>query len=135
LFEYETQPPWEADYFQCSDFVLYLEYFPTSRRRSEPHARAAGGQFTDFPTAIRLVYLLQLTLVIYQAWIFTRIFHAVQIRLKWLPKFFVILGFLGILLNAASRSSNERWNVIPAAVITWAFWYYGVRKEKSVVGW
>ena len=98
------------------------------------HARAAGGQFTDFPTAIRVVYLLQLTLVIYQAWIFTRIFHAVQIRLKWLPKFFVILGFLGILLNAASRSSNERWNVIPAAVITWAFWYYGVRKEKSVVG-
>ncbi len=98
------------------------------------HTRAAGGQFTDFPKAIRAVYLLQLALVMYQAWIFTRIFHAVQIRLKWVPKFFVLLGFFGILLNAASRSSNERWNVIPAAVITWAFWYYGVRREKSAVG-
>jgi len=37
----------------------------------------------------------------------------------------VIVGIIGILLNAASRSSNERWNIIPAAVITWAFWYYG----------
>jgi hypothetical protein len=98
------------------------------------HTRAAGGQFTDFPTAIRVLYLLQLALVMYQAWIFTRIFHSVQIRLKWAPKFFVLLGFFGILLNAASRSSNERWNVIPAAVITWAFWYYGVRREKSAVG-
>jgi len=95
------------------------------------HTRAAGGQFTDFPTAIRVVYLLQLALVIYQAWIFTRIFNAEPISMKWLPKLFVIIGVIGILLNAASRSSNERWNVISAAVITWAFWYYGVRKEKS----
>ena len=95
------------------------------------HTRAAGGQFTDFPTAIRVVYLLQLALVIYQAWIFTRIFNAEPISMKWLPKLFVIIGVIGILLNAASRSSNERWNVISAAVITWAFWNYGVRKEKS----
>jgi len=95
------------------------------------HTRAAGGQFTDFPSAIRVVYLLQLALVIYQAWIFTRIFNAEPISMKWLPKLFVIIGVIGILLNAASRSSNERWNVISAAVITWAFWYYGVRKEKS----
>jgi hypothetical protein len=51
--------------------------------------------------------------------------------MKWLPNLFVIVGIIGILLNAASRSSNERWNIIPAAVITWAFWYYGVKKEKS----
>jgi hypothetical protein len=43
----------------------------------------------------------------------------------------VILGVIGILANAASRSSNERWNVIPAAVITWAFWYYGVNRGNS----
>ena len=93
--------------------------------------RAAGGQFKEFPTEIRIVYLLQLLLVIYQLWIFKLIFNTESIRLKWLPKFFVVVGIIGILLNAVSRSLNERWNVIPAAIITWAFWYYGVKKEKS----
>jgi hypothetical protein len=93
--------------------------------------RAAGGQFTDFPASIRVVYVLQLVLAVYQVWIFKQIFHTEPIRLKWLPRFFVIVGILGILANAASRSSNERWNVIPAAIITWSFWYYGVKKKKS----
>jgi len=93
--------------------------------------RAAGGQFTDFPAGVRVIYLIQSALVIYQVWIFKQIFHAEPISMKWLPKLFVIVGIIGILLNAASRSSNERWNFIPAAVITWAFWYYGVKKEKS----
>lgn len=95
------------------------------------YTRAAGGQFTDFPISIRVVYVLQLVLVVYQVRIFKQIFKTEPIRLKWLPRFFVIIGILGILVNAASRNSNERWNAIPAAVITWAFWYYGVKKEKS----
>jgi hypothetical protein len=95
------------------------------------HTRAAGGQFIEFPTEIRVVYFLQLALVIYQVWIFKLIFHSDPVKPNWIPKLFFTLGILGILLNAASRSSNERWNVIPAAIITWSFWYYGVKKEKS----
>jgi hypothetical protein len=95
------------------------------------HTRAAGGQFIEFPTEIRVVYFLQLALVIYQVWIFKLIFHADPVRPNWIPKLFFTLGILGILLNVASRSSNERWNVIPAAIITWSFWYYGVKKGKS----
>ena len=95
------------------------------------HTRAAGGQFTDFPASIRVVYVLQLVLVVYQVWIFKQIFHTEPIRLKWLPKFFVIVGILGILANAASRSSNERWNVIPAVIITWSFWYYGIKRDMK----
>ena len=95
------------------------------------HTRAAGGQFTDFPTAIRVAYVLQLALVAYQVWIFKQIFLSASVKPKWIPKFFFTLGILGISANAASRSSNERWNVIPAAIITWSFWYYGVKKEKS----
>jgi len=95
------------------------------------HTRAAGGQFIEFPTEIRVVYFLQLALVIYQVWIFKLIFHSDPVKPNWIPKLFFKLGILGILLNAASRSSNERWNVIPAAIITWSFWYYGVKKEKS----
>ena len=95
------------------------------------HTRAAGGQFTDFPTGIRVAYVLQLALVAYQVWIFKLIFHSDPVKPDWIPKLFFTLGILGILANAASRSSNERWNVIPAAIITCAFWYFGVKKEKT----
>ena len=95
--------------------------------------RAAGGQFTDFPSGIRFAYLFKLALVIYQIWIFKSIFYSDPVNPKWVPKFFFIMGLIGILLNAASRSSNERWNVIPAVIITWSFWYYGMRKETSGV--
>lgn len=97
------------------------------------HTRAAGGQFTDFPMGIRVAYVLQLALVTYQVWVFKLIFHSNPVKPNWIPKLFFTLGILGILANAASRSSNERWNVIPAAIITWAFWYYGIKKQKSDV--
>jgi len=95
------------------------------------HTRAAGGQFDTFPTGIRILYLFQLGLVIYQVWIFKLVFHTDPARPAWTPKVFFILGVLGTLLNAASRSANERWNVIPAAIITWAFWYFGVKQENN----
>lgn len=94
------------------------------------HTRAAGGQFTDFPTAVRVLYLAQFALVAYQVWVFKVIFYADSIRMKWQTRFFIIIGVLGILLNAASRSSSERWNVVPAIIITWAFWYYGIKVVK-----
>jgi hypothetical protein len=95
------------------------------------HTRAAGGQFTDFPTGIRVAYVLQLALVAYQVWIFKLIFHSDPVKPSWTPKLFFTLGILGILANAASRSANERWNVIPAAIITWSFWYYGIKRDMK----
>ena len=97
------------------------------------HTRAAGGQFTDFPMGIRVAYVLQLALVTYQVWVFKLIFHSNPVKPNWIPKLFFTLGILGILANAASSSSHERWNVIPDAIITWAFWYYGIKKQKSDV--
>lgn len=95
------------------------------------HTRAAGGQYENFPTGIRVLYVFQLALVIYQVWIFKLIFHTDAARPAWTPKFFFIIGIMGMLLNAVSRSQNERWNVIPAAIITWAFWYFGIKKEAQ----
>ena len=94
------------------------------------HSRAAGGRYTDFPAVIRIVYAFQLVLVLYQAWILKSIFNSETLRFKWMPKFFFVVGILEILVNAASRSSNERYNVIPAVIITWAFWNYGVKKRQ-----
>ena len=91
--------------------------------------RAAGGQFEVFPTYIRVVYILNFALIVYQVVIFTRFSYGLAIKPKWIVKAFVILGVLGILANAASRSANERWNVIPALVITAAF--YGILKSQA----
>ena len=40
------------------------------------HTRAAGGQFTDFSIAIRVLYVMQLALVAYQVWVFKVILGA-----------------------------------------------------------
>ena len=96
--------------------------------------RAAGGQFDSFPTYLRILYLINTVVIVWQVVVYMRLLQNKAIKPVWTLKAFVILGAIGTLANAASRSADERWNVIPAAVITWAFWYYGVRKEKSVVG-
>ena len=84
--------------------------------------RAAGGQFEVFPAYLRILYILNFALVVYQVVIFTRFYYGLAVKPKWIVKAFVILGVLGILANAASRSANERWNVIPAFIITFAFY-------------
>ena len=84
--------------------------------------RAAGGQFEVFPTYLRIIYILNFALVAYQVVIFTRFSYGLAIKPKWIVKAFLILGALGILANAASLSANERWNVIPALIITVAFY-------------
>ena len=91
--------------------------------------RAAGGQFEVFPTYIRIIYILNFALIFYQVMLFGRYEYGIAIKPKWVVQAFVILGVLGILANAASRSASERWNVIPAFVITAAF--YGILKSQS----
>jgi hypothetical protein len=84
--------------------------------------RAAGGQFEVFPSYIRVIYILNFALIAYQVVIFTRLSYGLAVKPRWIVKAFVILGALGILANATSRSVNERWNVIPALIITFAFY-------------
>ena len=84
--------------------------------------RAAGGQFEVFPPYIRIVYVLIFMLIVFQLDIFRRSLYGRSTKPEWIIKAFVVIGVLGILANAASPSSNERWNVIPAFFITIAFY-------------
>ena len=84
--------------------------------------RAAGGQFEDFPPYIRIAYVLIFMLIVFQLEIFRRSLYGRSTQPEWIIKAFVVIGVLGILANAASPSSNERWNVIPAFFITIAFY-------------
>ena len=80
--------------------------------------RAAGGQYSTFPTGIRIAYLVTLAILIYQVLLF---FTNVK-RPEWICKAFFFLGIASFIVNAISRSSNERWNAIPAAVIAYGFY-------------
>jgi hypothetical protein len=94
--------------------------------------RAAGGQFEVFPLYLRIIYILNFALILYQVVIFTRFCYDMAVKPKWIVKAFVILGALGILANAASRSANERWNTIPALIITFAFYRILKSDDKSI---
>ncbi|TRZ55936.1 MAG: hypothetical protein D4S00_06050 [Streptomycetaceae bacterium] len=75
-----------------------------------------------FPIYIRIIYILYFALIVYQVVIFTRFSYGIAIKSKWTVKAFVILGVLGIFDNAVRRTTIDRWNVIPALIITFAFY-------------
>lgn len=80
--------------------------------------RAAGGQYETFPTGIRVAYVITLAILTYQVLLF---FTNVK-RPTWIYKVFFFLGVVSLLVNAISRSSNERWNAIPAAIIAFGLY-------------
>ena len=84
--------------------------------------RAAGGQFESFPTYIRFLYLINTAFIIWQAIVYIQLLQKKSIKPIWSLKLFIIMGILGTIANAASRSSDERWNVIPLFVTTLVFW-------------
>ena len=84
--------------------------------------RAAGGQFDVFPLYLRIVYIFIFAVIVLQVLIFTRSLYGKEIKSVWILKAFVIIGALSIFANAASRSVNERWNIIPAFIIAIAFY-------------
>ena len=84
--------------------------------------RAAGGQFDQFPIAIRVIYLVMALGTIYLIWFLwrlrDRLFLANHRRLvRGLGILFVLSTFTQLI----SRSADERFNAIPAAIIAIAF--------------
>jgi hypothetical protein len=80
--------------------------------------RAAGGQFDSFPTGIRIAYCVTLAILIFQSQILFS-------KKKWPGALYAIFFFLGsssVLMNAISRSPDERWNALPALIIAFAFY-------------
>ena len=83
---------------------------------------AAGGQYDNFPAGIRFVYFLQMLWLLYELRVFNRLADGKPVRPKWIVKVFITLGIIGFFLNAFSTSSVEKWNAIPLAITTYAFW-------------
>lgn len=83
--------------------------------------RAAGGQFENFPTYIRLVYALVSAIVLYQLYICDRFYRKSILAKVWLLRVFFFTGILSVIVNIISRSELERWNFIPALIIAFSF--------------
>jgi len=83
--------------------------------------RAAGGQFESFSTSIRILYVSQTFVLVYQVFIYLQLLQNRPVKPIWAPKLFAYLGLVSIFMNAISRSSQEQINVIPAAIISVAF--------------
>jgi hypothetical protein len=84
--------------------------------------RAAGGQYTDFPISIRILYFFMsigtAILIFYLRKLTSERVTSQDI------KFARYLGWLFIvstILQLISRSPDEQWNAIPAAVIATTF--------------
>ena len=78
--------------------------------------RAAGGQFDSFPNEVRAAYVVTLMILLYQSLVLLGN-HQTP---RWVLTAMLIMGILSIAVNAISRSANERWNAIPAAIIAYA---------------
>jgi L-asparagine transporter-like permease len=96
--------------------------------------RAAGGQFKDFPISIRIMYLIMAFIMIFLIGMIWN--HRENPMNAKGPIITRVLGYVFILSSLTqliSRSTNERWNAIPAFVI--AFTFLGLSKrEKTRLG-
>lgn len=84
--------------------------------------RAAGGQFKEFPIGVRFVYLL---MAIFMLFLIVMLWnHRDKPMDAKGPMVTRIIGytfFLSMFFQLISRSANERWNAIPAAILAVTF--------------
>ena len=80
--------------------------------------RASGGQFKEFPIGVRFVYLL---MAIFMSFLIGMLLnHRDKPMDAKGPMITRIIGykfFLSMFFQLISRSANERWNAIPAAIL------------------
>lgn len=80
--------------------------------------RAAGGQFTDFPLAIRFVYFIMALLTIsLLIWLWRVKNKTLTQGQQKFAQYVSYLFFVSTVFQLISRSPDERWNAIPAITI------------------
>jgi hypothetical protein len=93
--------------------------------------RAAGGQFESFPISIRILYVSTTFVVLYQLFVYLQLMQNKPVKPVWVPKAFAYLGLASVFVNAISRSTQEQINVIPAAIISVAFFTAAMRDRNK----
>ena len=93
--------------------------------------RAAGGQYETFPISLRFIYLIMAIFMIFLSLLLWN--HRQAAMDPNGPRTARIIGytfFVSTFFQLASRSTNERWNAIPALILAITFILLS-RREKS----
>lgn len=107
---------------QLALFYNVIILFSVVLNLSWVETRAAGGQYTDFPLSIRILYLFMAIgtaiLIFYLRKLTSERVTSQDIKFaRYLSWLFIV----STILQLISRSPDEQWNAIPAAVIATTF--------------
>lgn len=96
--------------------------------------RAAGGQYESFPIGIRIAYVfITLLMLFLMAMLWS---HRVDPLQKRGPLVAKIIGYqflVSTFFQLISRSPDERWNAIPALILTYVFLQLAKRDKNEKV--
>jgi len=84
-------------------------------------SRAAGGQFDEFPVAIRVIYLAMALGTLLLMRFFVILYGDATFRQRKVAKWLGVLFLLSTFTQLISRSPDERLNAIPAILIALGF--------------
>jgi hypothetical protein len=92
--------------------------------------RAAGGGFDSFPMSIRIIYFFMAAFMgALMFWLWDKRSGINTIREYGFATALAVLFSISTVMQLISRSSDERWNAIPAAILAITFW--ALRNKKN----
>ena len=92
--------------------------------------RAAGGQFDSFPISIRILYFFMAAFMgALMFWVWDKREGINTLRSQRFSNALAILFSLSTFMQLISRSSDERWNAIPAMIL--AITFYKIRNSNK----
>ena len=92
--------------------------------------RAAGGGFDSFPMSIRIVYFFMAAFMgALMFWLWDKRSGIKTIREYGFATALAVLFSISTVMQLISRSNDERWNAIPAAILAITFWV--LRNKKN----
>ena len=92
--------------------------------------RAAGGGFDSFPMSIRIVYFFMAAFMgALMFWLWDKRSGINTIREYGFATALAVLFSISTVMQLISRSNDERWNAIPAAILAITFW--ALRNKKN----
>ena len=92
--------------------------------------RAAGGGFDSFPMSIRIIYFFMAVFMgALMFWLWDKRNGIITIRGYRFATVLSLLFSISTVMQLISRSSDERWNAIPAAILAITFWVLRNKKD------
>lgn len=84
---------------------------------------AAGGQFTNFPLVLRIIYgLLTISMIFLLIFLWDFVNRTVTVSRQKTARILALVFFTSTITQLISRSELERWNALPALIIAYTFW-------------